>query len=270
MKYLFDSDGKKALDAFCMAKTIFAFDYDGTLAPIVDDPSKAIMRRETFLGISELARLTPTALISGRARSDLARFTPNEVEFVIGNHGLEGITGGSSSLDQAESSCMKWTEVLLNQLSIKGIVIENKRYSLAVHYRLTEDKRKSRSTILDLAACLFPAPRIILGKYVVNLVSPGAPHKGVALLELMLRSGCRSAVYIGDDDNDEDVFRLSEESLLTIRVGKEEESSALYYIESQNEIDKVISMSIAAMEKAGKVRQENGRKQGPKDVSTRN
>ncbi len=256
MKYLFDKDGIQALEAFCMAKTLFAFDYDGTLAPIVDDPTDAIMRRKTYGEITQLALLTPVALISGRARDDLARLAPKEIDFMIGNHGLEGLPGGSPSLEQAEISCNRWSEILSKQILTKGVVIENKRYSLAVHYRMASDKRKARSTILDLAASLSPAPRIVLGKCVVNLVSPGAPHKGVALLEVMLRSECRSAVYIGDDDNDEDVFRLGEESLLTIRVGKEEGSASLYYINSQDEIDRVLSLCTTGLQKAGKVRRD--------------
>lgn len=256
MKYLFDKDGIQALEAFCMAKTLFAFDYDGTLAPIVDNPLNAVMSRKTFNYISDLALLTPVALISGRARDDLARLAPKEIDFMIGNHGLEGIPGGSPSLDQAEASCKRWAEILSKQISHNGVVIENKRYSLAIHYRQTSDKRKARSIILDLAASLNPTPRIILGKCVVNLVSPGAPHKGVALLEVMLRSECRSAVYIGDDDNDEDVFRLGEESLLTIRVGKEEDSASLFYINNQAEIDRVLSLCMTALQKAGKVRRD--------------
>jgi trehalose 6-phosphate phosphatase len=72
----------------------------------------------------------------------------------------------------------------------------------------------------------------------------------------LLRSECRSAVYIGDDDNDEDVFRLGEESLLTIRVGKEEGSASLFYIHTQNEVDKVLSLCMTALQKAGKVRRD--------------
>jgi trehalose-6-phosphatase len=52
-----------------------------------------------------------------------------------------------------------------------------------------------------------PAPRIVLGKSVINLIPAGAPHKGVALLELMVHLKIQCALYIGDDDTDEDVFR---------------------------------------------------------------
>jgi trehalose 6-phosphate phosphatase len=252
MKYLLEQDGLRALEAFCMSNALFAFDYDGTLAPIVDDPSVAIMRPVTSNLLSELVSFTPVALITGRSRADVSRLLQAKVDYVIGNHGLEGIPGGSPSLESAELSCKKWNAQLTAELMPDGVTVEDKKYSLAVHYRMAADKRAAKTRILEWVGSLEPSPRIVMGKCVVNLISAGAPHKGVALLEVMLRSGCRSAVYFGDDDNDEDVFRLGEESLLTIRIGKSENSSALFYLNSQDEIDQVLRVSLAAMMKSGK------------------
>jgi trehalose 6-phosphate phosphatase len=252
MKNLLGQDGTRTLEAFCMADVLFAFDYDGTLAPIVADPNQACMRETTANLLGELASLVPVALISGRSRSDVSRFLLSKIDFVIGNHGLEGLPGGSSSLEQAESSSKKWFNTLSSELNLDGVTVEDKNYSLAVHYRMASDKRIAKARILDLAASLKPSPRIVMGKCVVNLISPGAPHKGAALLEVMLRSGCRSAVYFGDDDNDEDVFRLGAEGLLTVRIGKSENSTALFYLNSQEEIDEALRLSLVAMVKSGK------------------
>lgn len=256
MKNLFGSDGVFALDAFCMTNTLFAFDYDGTLAPIVNDPRSAVMRPDTSLLIRKIQDLAPVALISGRARADVANFLTMPIDYIIGNHGLEGLPGGVSSLEQAGISCKKWHDALRSELKADGVVIEDKNYSLAIHYRLADDKRKVKSFILNLVTSLTPAPRIVMGKCVINLMSPGAPHKGIALLELMLRSGCRSAVYFGDDDNDEDVFRLGEESILTVRVGKNESSTAMFYLNSQTDIDKALECCYLGLKKAGKTPRE--------------
>ena len=252
MKYLLDKDGVRALEAFCMAETLFAFDYDGTLAPIVDDPRKAKMRLKTSNLLCDIATLVPVALISGRSRQDVAQFVSCKVDYVVGNHGLEGIPGGSPSLEQAESACRAWNARLQSEISIEGVVIEDKRYSLALHYRMAQDKRQAKAVLLETASALMPPPRIVMGKCVVNLISPGAPHKGIALLEVMLRSGSRSAVYFGDDDNDEDVFRLGEENLLTVRIGRSDHSAALFYLNSQDEMDQVLRLCWGAMVKAGK------------------
>jgi trehalose 6-phosphate phosphatase len=63
------------------------------------------------------------------------------------------------------------------------------------------------------------------------------PDKGVALLELMLKSDVKSAFYIGDDDTDEDIFTLPHEGLFTVRVGKKNVSQAKFHIYRQNQID---------------------------------
>ena len=252
MKYLLDKDGIQVLQAFCMADSLFAFDYDGTLAPIVEDIHNANMRKSTSIFLSDLASLSHVALISGRARNDILKFIPKKIEYVIGNHGLEGIPGDSQSLERAESACKKWYLKLQNELKMDGIFLENKVYSLSIHYRKSLEKRAAKLKILEVLDSLTPSPRIIMGKCVINLVSPGAPHKGIALLEVMLNSGCRSAVYFGDDDNDEDVFSLGEESLLTVRIGKNSSSSALFYLNSQDEIDEAIKVCLSSLIKSGK------------------
>lgn len=253
MKYLLNQDGRRALDAFCMSDVLFAFDYDGTLAPIVDDPSDAKMRTRTTARLRELATLTPVAIISGRSRSNVLGLSDCVVDYVIGNHGLEGLPSGSSTLEHAEDSCKKWSRILDTSLKEQGVTVEDKAYSLAIHYRLAQDKKLAKARILEVAGSLEPSPRIVMGKCVVNLVSPGAPHKGVALLELMLRSGCRSAVYFGDDDNDEDVFALGEESILTVRIGKDGNSAALFFLHTQGEVDSVIEICVDSLRRSGKV-----------------
>jgi len=249
---IFEEHGYQALDAFCMSNTLFAFDYDGTLAPIVDDPKLAVMRPETSQLIEQLARYVPVALISGRARGDVSSFLPTSVDYIVGNHGLEGLPGGDTSLRHAEKSSQTWAEDLRQHLVTPGATIENKTYSLSIHYRKCADKKKAKIDILRLVSTLEPPPRVVLGKCVVNLISSGSPHKGAALLEIMLHSGCRSAVYFGDDDNDEDVFSLGDESPLTVRVGKEETSSAMFYLDSQYDVDKVLQHCVSSLKKTGR------------------
>ncbi len=72
----------------------------------------------------------------------------------------------------------------------------------------------------------------------------------------MIKTGKRSAIYIGDDDNDEDVFRLGEESLLTIRVGQDEDSAAMFYLKDQSEIDRVIGHCLEVFKKIGQKRND--------------
>jgi trehalose 6-phosphate phosphatase len=79
------------------------------------------------------------------------------------------------------------------------------------------------------------------GKQVVNIVPARAPHKGAALERERARRRCTTAIYVGDDETDEDVFTLGRpEALLTIRVGRRRSSAAAYYLRSQREIDALL------------------------------
>jgi trehalose 6-phosphate phosphatase len=255
MKYLFEEEGLRMLEAFCYADALFSFDFDGTLAPIVPDPDDAKVSPKTDEYLRNLHENTSIVVISGRGRPDLVKRLPFKVDFAIGNHGLEGLPSSTGSLEIAADMTRQWHEKLKPSLAKSpGVVIEDKSFSLAIHYRQATDKRKMKLKLLELASGLVPAPRILLGKYVVNLVASGAPHKGVALLELMLRTGKRSAVYVGDDENDEDVFRLGEESLLTIRVGEDQNSAALYYLKNQGEIDRMLRHCLDTYKKIGRKR----------------
>jgi trehalose 6-phosphate phosphatase len=89
--------------------------------------------------------------------------------------------------------------------------------------------------------------RIVEGKMVVNIVPTGAPNKGTALIALRKRLRCQSAIYVGDDDTDEDVFALaSQERLLGIRVGRSRRSRAAYFLTSQAAIDRLLVKLVEA------------------------
>jgi trehalose 6-phosphate phosphatase len=72
----------------------------------------------------------------------------------------------------------------------------------------------------------------------------GAPHKGVAILELMKLAKSKRVLYIGDDDTDEDVFSLTNEKIMSIRVGEKKISNAHYYIQRQSEINRLLKYLI--------------------------
>jgi trehalose 6-phosphate phosphatase len=51
---------------------------------------------------------------------------------------------------------------------------------------------------------------------------------------------CRGLFFIGDDETDEDVFRLTEGLMMGVRVGRRPESRARYYLKHQGEIEDVL------------------------------
>jgi trehalose 6-phosphate phosphatase len=90
------------------------------------------------------------------------------------------------------------------------------------------------------------------GKLVVNLLPDGAPHKGIALEELRAREGADTAVFVGDDVTDEDVFELDRPGkLLGIRVGQSRSSAAPFYIRNQLEVDALLERLVACRAEKG-------------------
>jgi trehalose 6-phosphate phosphatase len=217
---------------------LLAFDYDGTLSPIVPDPAAARMRPTTVELLRDVTTSFPTILISGRAQGDaLQRVRTLPFREVIGNHGMEPWRYGGPIMHEVET----WRCALDAALrGIPGLVIEDKGLSLALHYRACADRGRAQAMIAAAIAGLDGA-RVLGGKQVVNLLPKAAPHKGQALEQAMQRLGCRTSVYVGDDETDEDVFRLPAERCLGIRVGMSPASVAAYYVATQPLVDELLA-----------------------------
>jgi len=240
MRHLLAAEQRDVLARLGRSKVLIAFDFDGTLASIVAERSRAALRPNTARLLTRLCAHYPCAVISGRSRADVAvRLAGAPVKYAVGNHGLE--PGSDLGLFQ-EMVARNRPIIEVALAGHAGLDIEDKRYSLAVHYRRSPAKRAARAAILRSVAALPIAMRIVPGKLVLNVVPQGAPNKGDALLELREREGAEMAFYVGDDVTDEDVFRLEEPGrLLTVRVGPSASSAARYFLRDQGEIDALLT-----------------------------
>src|SRR4029078_12824587 len=102
--------------------------------------------------------------------------------------------------------------------------------------RRAKHPANAHRAILDAVAGLVPAPRVIPGKAVVNLLPFGAPDKGDAIRALIEKTGRRNVLYAGDDDTDETVFGLNLPSVLTLRVEPAADSAAALFLRDQREV----------------------------------
>lgn len=239
MIHLFAPESAGVLAQLAWARLLVAFDFDGTLAPIVTDPNLAFMRPRTSELLTKVCQLYPSAVISGRSKADVtSRLGGAEVDYVMGNHGLEP----GNRLPEFERDMRRALEFLRNALrDFPGLELEDKRYSLAIHYRSSRNKELARRTIRDAVAQLPVDTRTVLGKLVVNVVPEGAPNKGDALLELREAAQADTALYVGDDVTDEDVFRLDQPGrLVGVRIGESRSSTAAFYLRDQREIDRLL------------------------------
>jgi trehalose 6-phosphate phosphatase len=196
--------------------------------------------------LAKVAKLYPCAVISGRSRADvMAKVDAIPLRAIFGNHGMEP----SPNLRTWRRLAARWHAQLASSLPpIAGVVIENKGVSLAVHYRKARARAAARRLILIAAAAL-PGARIVEGKMVVNALPAGAPDKSTALTSLCKRLRCDSAIYVGDDENDEDVFALARQGrLLGIRVGRSQHTQAAYFVPNQVAVDRLLVQLIEARE----------------------
>jgi trehalose 6-phosphate phosphatase len=248
MRYLLSTRNAGVLAQLAWSRVLLAFDFDGTLAPIVPDRTGAAMRKRTGELLARACTLYPCAVISGRSQSDvLERLAGAAVKYVVGNHGLEP---GTELAYFARETARAAPLLRRTLASLPGVDVEDKRYTLAIHYRRSRQKSAARAAIGDAIAALPCRMRLIPGKQVVNVVPEGAPHKGDAVLQLRKLAEADTALYVGDDSTDEDVFTLDQPGrLLTVRIGASRSSAAAYFLRQQREIDTVLSKLTALREK---------------------
>ena len=242
MKSILAAAQRSLLTPFAWSDTLIAFDFDGTLAPIVKDPTLAALRASTRGLLIEVAARYPTVVISGRSVSDLTgRVGGLGLSGLVGNHGVEPLT----ATQEIHRRIREWRPLFEAALADeRGVDIEDKTYSLAVHYRRSRAKKRVRARVREIAQTIDNV-RLIGGIEVMNIVPADAPHKGMALERERSRLRCATAIYVGDDETDEDVFALDQPGrLLGIRVGLKLASRADFYIRSQAEIDAFLKVLI--------------------------
>jgi trehalose 6-phosphate phosphatase len=226
------------LAQFAASDVVVALDYDGTLAPIVATPRKARMRARTRQLLAAVAQRYPCVVISGRARDDVSsRVGSVPVWHVSGNHGLEPWGEDASYVRRVRA----WVGHLQNKLALlDGVVVEDKTYSVTVHYRRAKHKRRALR-VVGAAVRTLRGARVIGGNEAINVVPRGAPHKGEALERARRLLACEKAIYVGDDETDEDAFAAARpDRLLSVRIGTARHSRARFRLKDQRQIDRFL------------------------------
>lgn len=218
---------------------LLAFDLDGTLAPLAARPDEAVVPDDVQHLLAVLAVRTPVAIITGRAVRDARRMLWFAPRYVIGSHGAEGLPNEDAATASFAALCRRWS-LQIGESGVReripGTLLEDKLYSLALHYRLTREPEEARRALLEVISSLSPAPRVIEGKRVLNIVPAEARHKGEALRALIVHARVGRALYIGDDVTDEDVFELRLPGVHTVRVEPDGPSAAEYFLRRQVDV----------------------------------
>jgi trehalose 6-phosphate phosphatase len=195
-----------------LTSTALLLDVDGTLVDIGPDPRGTHVSDDLRASLSRLAELTggAVALVSGRPIADLDRmFAPLRLS-LIGGHGAEMRVNGHDTTLQVKPLPRELRE-WLSRLAAPGILIEDKAYSVAVHYRGAPHEAYRVRAYMKEGCARYPEEGLdlLVGKAVLELKRRDV-SKGAAVRSLMDKPPfrARTPVFIGDDVTDESVFRI--------------------------------------------------------------
>jgi len=241
---------RRELRALICGRPLYIFlDYDGTLVPIAGRPQDT----RTPAGIAGLLRRLSSlpgcrvAVVSGRALADVKKRVGVNGIVYVGNHGYEVFLPGKGIEKYAPAGYLPLLSGIKKDIfsgagGIKGVVIEDKGISLAVHFRLAGvDGAKLAGKVFRAAsasAVSKGAAVIKKGKKVLEILPAGKRNKGTAGSALLSGAGHgnipgeQAVFYFGDDRTDEDAFRALKGRGITVCVGRKRGSLAEDYLSS--------------------------------------
>ena len=240
--------GLDALASLVRTPALFAFDFDGTLAPIRARPDDVHVSTTIALRLEKLARVRPVAIVTGRRIADVRERLGFEPAWIVGNHGAEddGDPEGAARAHRALDALRERLRARWEGLAGAGVSIEDKGQSLALHFRTAPDRAAASAMIEDVLAGFAPALHVFGGKLVWNAVAADAPDKAVAVHRLIARAGVQAAFFAGDDVNDEPVFAAAQPGWVTVRIGCERRASAARFcIDGPHEMAGVLDRILA-------------------------
>lgn len=202
-------------------KPLFFLDYDGTLAPIVDDPSQAIPHPRIPPLLDQLDNRYPLWIITGRDLKHLASLVPLPLR-AIGLHGAQhGVIGQHTHSRMPDEVAEAIADLRETLPSIRGAEVEEKSQAFAVHYRNADNEEDARHRLQVWTDTMPDILDAIWGKKVVEL-RPEGLTKGTAVREVAAEFPAHTPVYLGDDVTDEDAFAALHDlgrDAITVKVG---------------------------------------------------
>jgi trehalose 6-phosphate phosphatase len=263
------ADLRNALGAAAATERLLvASDFDGTLAPIVNDPADARAlpdAAEALVALAELPR-TSVVLVSGRALATLRELSamPSTVH-LVGSHGAEFDTGGQERSDSGnvpggqersdpgnvpgfgspiDTGLLEriTTELTAIASGRPGVTVEPKPASVALHVRNASADDGAAALAAARTASESWAAELTAGKAVLEFAVVDT-DKGEAVDTLREQTGATAVVFFGDDVTDEKAFRRMRAGDVGVKVGQGD-TLAAHRVESPDDVAAALSYTL--------------------------
>jgi trehalose 6-phosphate phosphatase len=199
-----------------LSRYAILLDIDGTILDIAPTPHEVQVPDGLRRALTRLIDRTGGALavVSGREIDDIDKvFAPLRLA-AVGGHGAE-IRVSPAMPDYERRGRFLEPDLRRKLCEIgshnPGVIVEDKGFSIAIHYRLAMEKELPLKDAVYTACALYPrAPiEILPGKAVIEIKTRGV-NKGTGVRELMMHPpfAGRCPLFIGDDTTDEDAFAV--------------------------------------------------------------
>jgi len=223
-------DGLQALELTTERQPAVFYDFDGTLSEIVEDPDSARLFDGAADALTSLSAACPVAILSGRDLADVRQRVGLPGLWYAGSHGFE-LTGPDGTHHQNPDAAASIPVLagaaadLADQLGhIPGVMVEHKRFGVAVHYRNAARDRVGEVAAAVRTAGQRTALRVTTGREVIELRPNIDWDKGKTLRWVLdhIRDNDGAApllpIYLGDDITDEDAFDAVDDDGIAILV----------------------------------------------------
>ena len=254
MQYLFNSWGSLKKKLLRARYILLSADFDGTITPIKPRPGDVVLCADMRLLLRNISKSESftVGIISGRGLKDLKQRVGIAGLIYAGNHGLEIVHKKKNFIYPAAKKSVPVISSIARKLTKKlspfpQAILEQKRLSLSLHYRLVKKRRvpQLKGIFLQIIKPYLAAQKIRVthGKKVWEVRPPIEWDKGKALLWLVQRLKHRKIflIYVGDDLTDEDAFRSANKiDGVSILVGRRRNSRARYYLRSVKDTQKFL------------------------------
>ena len=223
-------DGLQALDGITGQHPAVFFDFDGTLSDIVENPDSARLVAGAADALTSLTAQCPVAILSGRDLADVRQRIGLPGIWYAGSHGFELTGPDGAHHENAEAAASipvleRAAAELADRLGdIPGVVVEHKRFGVAVHYRNAARDRVGEAAAAVRSVGQRTALRVTTGREVIELRPDVDWDKGKTLRWVLdhirdeEQPGPLLPIYLGDDITDEDAFDAIHDDGIAILV----------------------------------------------------